>query len=151
SLYIAARNGHVEVVKLVAMHDESLVTARDEYDNSVLDAAARWGNANIIRLLLEKGAPPNADDGGAISSACSVGAHAAVRLLVHAGSNVDTTNTAGWTPLHKAIDKDKLDIARFLLKRGANANANDNALNTGAPLHLACSKASPAAVRLLVD
>jgi ankyrin repeat protein len=72
-----------------------------------------------------------------------------MKLLVHAGSNVDTTNTAGWTPLHKAIDKDKLDIARFLLKRGANANAL--ALNTGAPLHLACSKASPAAVRLLVD
>ncbi|XP_014554317.1 hypothetical protein COCVIDRAFT_51124, partial [Bipolaris victoriae FI3] len=86
SLYLAARNGHVEVFKLVAMHDASLVKARDVDNNSVLNVAAQRGNADMVKLLLEKGAEVNADDGIAISSACSIGAHATVRVLLDHGA-----------------------------------------------------------------
>ncbi|EUC29008.1 hypothetical protein COCCADRAFT_107645, partial [Bipolaris zeicola 26-R-13] len=86
SLYLAARNGHVEVFKLVAMHDASLVKARDADNNSVLNVAAQRGNADMVKLLLEKGAEVNADDGIAISSACSIGAHATVRVLLDHGA-----------------------------------------------------------------
>ncbi|CAN9398621.1 unnamed protein product [Alternaria alternata] len=149
SLYIAARNGHVEVVKLVAMHDESLVTARDEWDNSVLDAAARWGNANMVRLLLEKGAPLNADDGGAISNACEIGAHAAVRVLLEHGAQTETKGDgARWPPLHTAIQEGAWQCVRELLRFKSDAN---HECSGGTPLMFAVKAKRLDMVQLLVE
>jgi ankyrin repeat protein len=149
SLYIAARNGHVEVVKLVAMHDESLVMARDEYDNSVLDAAARWGNANIVSLLLEKGAPPDADDGGAVSSACSVGAHAAVRVFLEHGAQTETKGDGeSWPPLHTAIQEGAWQCVQELLRFKSDAN---HECPGGTPLMFAVKAKRLDMVQLLVE
>ncbi|CAI9637878.1 unnamed protein product [Alternaria burnsii] len=149
SLYVAARNGHIEVVKLVAMHDESLVTARDEYNNSVLDAAALWGNANMVRLLLEKGAPPNADDGGAISSACSVGAHAALRVFLEHGVQTETKGDGDtWPPLHTAIQKGAWQCVQELLRFKSDAN---HECPGGTPLVFAVEAKRLDMVQLLVE
>ncbi|CAN9469157.1 unnamed protein product [Alternaria alternata] len=150
SLYVAARNGHVEVVKLVAMHDESRVTARDEHDNSVLDAAAWRGNANMVRLLLEKGAPPNADDGGGpISSACRIGAHAAVRVLLEHGAQTETKGDGEtWPPLHMAIDEGAWQCVQELLRFKSDAN---HECSGGTPLMVAVRAKRLDIVQLLVE
>ncbi|GME36254.1 uncharacterized protein LTHEOB_4669 [Neofusicoccum parvum] len=72
-----------------------------------------------------------------------------VKLLVHAGSDINAANKAGRTALHKAMFRDNMDIARFLLKRGADINIS--ALSGGTQLHLTCWNGSLAGVRLMVD
>ncbi len=53
------------------------------------------------------------------------------------------------TPLHVALDMGHVDIARLLLKHGADMNSRDNSRNT--PLHLASEYGHLETVRLLVE
>lgn len=150
SLYLAARNGYAGVFKLLAMHDESLVTARDEYNNSVLNAAAQRGNADMVRLLLEKGAPPNADDSVALSSACSIGAHATVRVLLEHGAQTETRRDDDemWPPLHTAIQEGAWRCVQELLLFKSDAN---HECSGGTPLMFAVKAKRLDMAKLLVE
>jgi ankyrin repeat protein len=53
------------------------------------------------------------------------------------------------TLLHSAVDGCQLEIVEYLIKRGADLNAQTNALNT--PLHWCCQHNNDDIARLLVD
>jgi ankyrin repeat protein len=63
-----------------------------------------------------------------------------VKLLVESGAKVDAAVKSGfhegWTPLHEAVERDRLEVARFLIEKGADVNAR--AGDEGSALHLAC-------------
>ena len=58
-LYLAALNGHEELVKLLLSHDVSVNTTTN-YGQTPLHGAAMDGHLGIIKLLIEKGADVNA-------------------------------------------------------------------------------------------
>ena len=58
-LYLAAANGHEELVKLLLRHDVSVNTRTNDCQTP-LHAAAFGGRLSIIKLLVEKGADVNA-------------------------------------------------------------------------------------------
>jgi ankyrin repeat protein len=73
----------------------------------------------------------------------------AVERLVGGGAAVDGRQPDGATALHWAAHWDDLDLARFLLKSGADPGAaNDNGVT---PLMLACENSNLAMVELLLD
>lgn len=60
-LHVAARQGHVEVAKLLLENDRfdnTLVNKRDSQQNTALHLAAQHGHLDMVRLLLDHGFDP---------------------------------------------------------------------------------------------
>jgi ankyrin len=80
-----------------------------ESGENLLHFAARQGNAETLKLLIEKGLPVNAKSHrvGAtpLHWATTANSHECVRLLLAAGARPDTPDSGGITPLFWAIDK----------------------------------------------
>ena len=90
---------------------------------SVLQADTR-----CVRLLLDRGADPNASDdtGGSTALMWAIPDQAKVELLLARGALVNTASKSGSTPLLIAAGRPGAGaIVRLLLARGANMNARD--------------------------
>jgi ankyrin repeat protein len=90
--------------------------------------AARDGYADIVDLLLARGAEPNArNKSGAtplIVAALNNQAQIVQRLIV-AGARIDDQNHQGWTALMYAAWKGHRDMVQLLLENGANPSVRD--------------------------
>ncbi len=91
--------------------------------------AARHGNVEVIRLLLDHGAkidPP--EDSGPLLSAATQGHLEAVELLLQAGANVNQLFGSGRmkrTAFSAAAVNGHFDVADLLVASGANPNLGD--------------------------
>ena len=81
--------------------------------------AARAGHADIVELLLQLGADPNAATraGGstALHRAAYVGHLGIVQLLLAGGASPGLQDADGQTPLHKAVQQGQAEVAAALL------------------------------------
>jgi len=105
--------------------------------NDDLIEAARWGDLEKVKKLLDRGADVNArdKDGWTPLHWASVHGHLdVIKLLVERGADVNASNH-GWTPLHEAASRGHLNVVKFLVERGADVNARDREGRT--PLDLA--------------
>ena len=90
--------GTSRAAQLDARHDT-------EKQDTLLTCAARHGQAEAARLLLEGGASVGATTGGGASAlyiACQEGQIECVRLLLEAGAATDQADAEGCTPLYIA-------------------------------------------------
>jgi ankyrin repeat protein len=104
------------------------IEAKDAtYSKTVLQAAVRSNNSEIVALLLAHGADVNAVDTNGSSplhDAFAFYVHRdIITLLVTHGADVNAANMDGITPLHNAVDRGNGDIATLLLVHGADVNA----------------------------
>lgn len=87
--------------------------------------AARSGDVESARVLIEAGAPVN-DEASSHASALVVAAHSGqtelARLLLERGADPNSDG-AGYTPLHAAVLRGDEVLANALSSRGANPNA----------------------------
>src|SRR5215468_7428486 len=124
---------------------ESRATMSADYSQ-----ALRSGDIRQIRLLLDKGASPNARDAAGntpLMLAAVYGDVQAVRLLLDRGAEVNATNAAGATPLLRAAHN--FEKTRALVDAGAEVNVRSALGNT--PLMLAARPAnSHRTVRILL-
>jgi ankyrin len=91
-----------------------------------LYAAACGGDAELARLLLDRGADPDvkaADGQAPLHAAAYHGDADVAELLLAHGAEVDCRDAAGWAPLHRAAAVTDIDLARTLLDYGADPNA----------------------------
>lgn len=96
-LCLAAKNGHIDVVKLLIANNANINKADNcGYGYAPLHQACRKGHSEIVKVLLEKGA------------------------------NINATNCNGDTPLHLTFKKGHTDIAKLLIKNKANFNIANN-------------------------
>ncbi len=110
------------------------IEQRDQKGRTALFRAARIGKAEIVRLLLDHGADPNAEDlcGEAPLQAASRYGHIeCVEMLIAAGAKLDhypppETSEYSETALCSAV-RNHPDIAKILLTHGANPNAASSA------------------------
>ncbi len=138
-IHDAAKKGDLEKVKSILAGNPNLANLRDlKFDASPLLYAVFHGHREIVEILLDSGADPNAQNSAgkaAIHYAVEKGSREILDILLDRGASVNILTGYKLTPLHYAAETGQLDIARALMEKGAQVNSRSNVGLT--PLHLA--------------
>ena len=129
ALYVASRNGHSEVVKvMLAFGGDPL--ARCNQGRTALHAAADRGHAKVLRILIESLGQSSdvsrdslnlTDNQGntALHLACRNGRKDAIRLLVASGASSEVRNREGRTCGEEAVlSTHRVTLEHALVQRG---------------------------------
>jgi ankyrin repeat protein len=131
TLQIAAEYGHYELFMWLLRNQDLDIHEVDKYHRNFLHIAAAGGNCQLVQFLIVQGLDVNGIDG------------------------------TGWTPLHFAVEKRRLDVVRVLLaNERINVNCKDvifesslimyHAIGNCMPLHHAVHNADLAMVELML-
>ncbi len=123
-IFDAASVGRTARVAELLDRDPSLVGAYSGDGFFPLGLAAFFGHPETVRLLLARGADAaqvarNPMKVQALHSAVT-GSFDSVTLLVEAGAPVNAQQDKGWTPLHEAVNRNDLEMTRYLVEHGAD-------------------------------
>jgi RNA polymerase sigma factor (sigma-70 family) len=185
-LFEAAGAGDADTIAQMLRRDPALVHARDFFGATVVTTARRAGHKALTDDLVERSGPLSladaaeagditrvrvllgSDPGGvdAVSPAgftpLCLAAHyghaGIVELLIQSGANIDriASHAVGVAPLHSCLFARRFDIARLLVRLGADVNLR----RTGTPdqertgwtaLHYAASYDESDLLRFLLD
>ena len=142
------RGGVAEVAALLDANAN--VEAVDRGEDSALLLAAWRGKADVVDLLLERGAQaPITGQAGRtlLHFAVSRGLVRLFRVMVEKGADL-STETEGLTLLQAGAAGGSLPILQVLVEQGQNVNASD--ANGWAPLHFAVDLGRTGAVEFLL-
>ena len=90
--------------------------------------AIRWGNTDILELLLNHNANPNIYNKTSASPlhlCVDLHAYDAARLLLMKGADPNYQNSDGQTPFHYAVIKKELPLAQIFYESGADPEIRD--------------------------
>lgn len=165
-LELAATNGNAAMIA-------TLLKAGADAVQTTLITAARTGNPDVVRILLDHGANANAREDSygetALMWAASENHPAAARLLIEHGADINArSNTlkypkdrfglegvvtvlphGSWTPLMYAARQGSLGVARVLAEMGADVNLTDPDGTTALVLAIINSHYDTAALLLM--
>jgi uncharacterized protein len=122
--YLCVEN-HLEAVQALVRYGAEVNTVND-CGGTPLSEAASLGNADLVSYLLSVGAKlwVQEQTEPSLHEAVRGGNLEIVKMLIHAGANVNGENDLDETPLHIAAQEDKnIEIVHLLLASGANVNA----------------------------
>ena len=122
-LHYAAYFGHLDAARyLIEIGAEIASVSMDPLRNQPLHAASTSGYAEIVRLLLDGGADPKAEQSGqwtALHAAAERGHRAVVELLLERGADPSAASYSGPTPLSLARTKGHAAVVALLDPRSA--------------------------------
>ncbi|KAG4442137.1 hypothetical protein IFR05_002350 [Cadophora sp. M221] len=140
-----------QVKQLLDKGGEDLEALNKKIETCLFRAVSK-GDKDIVQLLLECGADPNARPPGAESPlhiACSNDKKTIVKYLVDTRRvDIDEPNAKGETPLYSAVLRRQKDCIDVLLDAGANPNSRP--LGQDSMLSIAVANDAKAAVRSIV-
>jgi ankyrin repeat protein len=117
-LGLAAFFGHDDLARWLLDHGaDPRQAARNAQKVTALHAATARHNTALIRLLLERGADPNAPQEAGfvpLHEAAAHGNRAIAELLIAHGARVDAGDVNGKTPAQLAAERGHDDFARWL-------------------------------------
>nr|GAT57164.1 predicted protein [Mycena chlorophos] len=170
-LYLAAGSNLLDVVKIYIKEGSEAITyalesAAEYGSRQVLEyllhlsylptyeafyAACSSENLDVVRLLVEAGAPTERAGHNALTAA-SFSSCTIVEYLITLGldPNLVDLKTTERTPLQAACLQGKLDIAQLLIDHGAHIDLPGGG-DYGSPLQAACLGGSIETVQLLID
>jgi ankyrin repeat protein len=151
-LYCAARLGLRGLAEhLIVKHPEH-VNASGGYERTPIHVAAIAGHADILSLLVERGADLEGQGvfgGTPLYRASWDGKVEAGQSLLDLGADVNAGDRGGWTPLFPAAMNGHVEFVRMLLKRGAWIDAQQDSGKT--TLHYVADGNNIQVVRLLLE
>jgi ankyrin repeat protein len=155
-IWDAAEAGDLGEVERLVGQDPGLLEARSLAGVTPLMVASTEGHVEVVRCLLNKGAPVDEQDHrGTTAVACAYtwSRPSVVRLLLERGADPTIAANSGWTPLMLASEICNLKNVRLLLGRPAvKATINHRLRDGTTALWWACNWAdSVGVVRALLE
>jgi ankyrin repeat protein len=139
SVFDAAAVGKVDVVRTLISDERASVDDHGPDGYTALHLAAHFGQLEATRLLLGRGADPNAvslNDSRVtpLHSAVAAKHRDTAGLLLALGASPNSVQRGGWTPLHAAARYGEETIADMLLLRGADTTRKSDDGKTAADI-----------------
>jgi ankyrin repeat protein len=150
ALTSSAQLGDVQIVEMLVRAGANTEIAAGEW--TALLQAIRYGREDVARVLLRHGAKKRAklkSGNSTLAEACWRKHFGIARLLIEAGSSIDTRDLQKATPLFKAAHEGDVDFVRWALQAQADVHAKNDASLT--PLYVACERGHSEVVTLLLD
>ena len=128
TFFEATALGKKDMVDEALIENSDMVLGFSDDGFTPLGLASYFGNEDVARLLLLKGADPNVCSQNGynvypIHSAVAANYDMIAKMLIEAGANVNVVQMSGDTPLHSAAQNGNIDLLIVLLEAGANVNA----------------------------
>jgi pectate lyase len=142
ALHYASEKGHQDVAELLIANGAN-VNIKNDDGQTPLDIAVRRGRKDIVKLLQVKVADSS------IHMAAFIGNLDKLRSFIETGTNVDTKDENGRTPLLRAITGEHIDAVKFLIEAGVDVNTRDG--QGYVPLVYALWAMNSDIVKLLLD
>ena len=123
TLYFWKRVSATQVRRCLA--DGADLRALSQRGSNVLHFAARMGNAEAAKVLIEAGSNVNAQNKRGVTPIHFAGLAdnaEAVKVLIAAGANVNGQDKRGATPIHFAAEGGNVAAVKVLIAAGANVN-----------------------------
>ncbi len=136
----------------LSIHPQLLANPRDA--GRLLHTAIRIADVPIARYLLTSGVDPDVkqslDQSTPLHNASILKIPSLVELLVKHQANVNATDRNGRSPIFRALELQRMDIADILHKAGADLNHVDT-LHGWTPLNLTVYEEKLSATKWLID
>jgi ankyrin repeat protein len=134
ALLLASEADRPLIVKTLLEKGANDLNDADKYTRSVLSLEVGAGHLENMKMLLKRGANPDADiqaEWTPLSIATGKNESSdVIKALLDAGANVNRRDRAGATPLIVAAENGNIETVRLLVDRGANVNARDGIMGT---------------------
>jgi len=139
TLWDAAADGNIELVKTRLANTWSKINSQDPQGKTALMEASRWGHLVVVQFLFENGADatiPNKDGSTALHVAAQNGHDSVVDYLVKTAKvNMNAQDNQLDTPLGLAAGARKVSTVSLLLSLGADRKIKNR--NQRSPADLA--------------
>lgn len=139
TIHEAAAAGLLEQVQAMIENNPDLLDTVSDHGFTPLGIATHFGNEDVVRFLLGKGADPNIQSQNGynvypIHAAISSGFDNIAKMLIEAGAEVNVLQSSRTTPLHFASQQGNIDLIILLLENGALVETKNDMGKTASDL-----------------
>ena len=132
AMHVAARTGNCHLLRhfisLGACVNARIIEGHVVAGFRPLHAAAKYGQLEMVKLLLDSGAEidaQEADGQTALHVACLHSKTDVVEYLAEQGADINMPDNVSQYPLHSSILRGPVDISQILVDHGANVHVDD--------------------------
>lgn len=128
NLFEAAATGKSDVIANIIFNEPGCIDTYSEDGFTALGLASYFGQEEVTRYLLLKGAEVNIPSNNGFNvyplhSAVASGHNMVAKMLLEAGAEVNVAQEKGITPLHSAAHNGNIELLIVLLEAGADVKA----------------------------
>ncbi|XP_029088159.1 ankyrin repeat and SOCS box protein 3 isoform X1 [Monodon monoceros] len=152
-LFLAVENGQIDVLRLLLRYGANVNGSHSMCGWNTLHQATFQENAEIIKLLLKKGANKECQDDFGITPlfvAAQYGKLESLSILISSGANVNCQALDKATPLFIAAQEGHTECVELLLSSGADPDLYCNEDNWQLPIHAAAQMGHTKILDLLI-
>ena len=137
ALMVASFKGHESAVNWLLAHANCKIDQVDHDGLTALHYAVLSKKIEVVRVLLDHHAHPNAVDSKGLSPLILAARNSppeTAKALLEAGADPNLPDADQWTALFHAISRKRLDVIKVLLKGGARRDLKDSSGKSAAQL-----------------
>lgn len=139
TIHEAAAAGLQEHVASIIENQPNLIDDVSDHGFTPLGIASHFGNEEIVRLLLAKGADPNLQSQNGYSvypihAAITSDFESIAKMLIEAGAEVNVLQSSRISPLHLAAQNGNIELIILLLESGASVEIKNDMGKTAADM-----------------